>query len=272
MKSGLARSVCGLLGVSILAASQALADPNPVDFTSTGLAPGSINGQEFWSVSVQAPANGGFVVVPGKGLELTDNTGGSHAASYAFQNDNTSPLGRDSFASDTPITTTINFSVVTDSSPKKGRIVGIGWGLFVPVSLNSLPFFAEFSRDSEAGGYRLRFVKESDKTVVEGETSVVISDADLGISADKRESDPLQLSLTQTNVAEPTSWNTVSMLTNLKTKKTFVLKNTITAPGVYKTDDFIRAVVNLRRAGEDGLSSVVISQLDADPAVDPTSQ
>lgn len=62
------------------------------------------------------------------------------------------------------------------------------------------------------------------------------------------------------------------MLTNLKTKKTFALKNTIQAPGVYKLDGLLRGIVNLRRAGEDGLSSVLVTEIDAEPAADPSAQ
>lgn len=248
------------------------AEPNTLEFAKSGLAAGSINGQEGWKVNVQAPANAGFVVAPGKGLELTDNTGGTHAVSYAFLNDRESTLGRDRFDAGMPLSTTINFTIRQEPGPKKGPIVGLGWGLFVPVGPNCLPFSAEFARDTEAGGYKLKFVKHDDKTTVDGETVVVIPEEALGLGDGDAESDPLQLSLTQTNQGTPAEWTTVSMLTNLKTKKNFVLKNTVTAPGVYKTDDFIRAVVNLRRAGEDGLSSVILSQLDADPAVDPSAQ
>jgi hypothetical protein len=144
--------------------------------------------------------------------------------------------------------------------------------LFVPVGPNCLPFFAELARDTNAGGYRLRLVKSSEKTKVEGETVLVVPEAALGFGEGDAESDPLQLSFTLTNQGAKTDWTSVSMLTNLKTNKVFVLKNTLTAPEVYKTDDLIRAIINPRRSGEDGLSSAIITHLDAEATPDPSAQ
>ncbi len=252
--------------------SSAWAEPNPVDFTTASLPAGPLVSQPGWKLNVQAPANADFVVRPGVGLEMTDNTGGSHAASYGFYFDREVPLGRDTFDAGMALTTTANFIVKQEPGPKKGRVLGLGWGLFLPVGPNNMPFFAEFARDTEAGGYRLRFAKAEEQTKVEGESVAVIPEEALGLGPADAESDPLQMSLTLTNLGEKSDWESVTMLTNLKTKKTFVLKNSIKAPAVYKTDDFLRGIVNLRRAGEDGLSSVMITEIDAEPAVDPTAQ
>jgi hypothetical protein len=260
------------LALTLACAGSLLAEPNPVDFTSSSLAAGPLSGEPGWKLNVQAPANANFVIKPGTGLELTDNTGGTHAVAYAFYFDPEIPLGRDTFDAGMPLSTTANFVIKQEPGPKKGRVLALGWGLFLPVGPNNLPFFAEFARDTEAGGYRLRFVKAEENTKVEGETVAIIPEAALGLGPDDAESDPLQLSLTLTNLGEKTDWESVAMLTNLKTKKVFVLRNSIQAPGVYKLDGFLRGIVNLRRAGEDGLSSVTVTEIDAEPAVDPAAQ
>jgi hypothetical protein len=260
------------LALTLACAGPLLGEPNPVDFTSSSLPAGPLSTQPGWKLNVQTPANANFVIKPGAGLELTDNTGGTHAVAYAFYFDPEIPLGRDTFDAGMPLSTTAIFVITQEPGPKKGRMLGLGWGLFLPVGPNNLPFFAEFARDTEAGGYRLRFVKAEEKTQVEGETVVVIPEAALGLGPDDAESDPLQLSLTLTNLGEKTDWESVTMLTNLKTKKVFVLKNSIQAPGVYKLDGLLRGIVNLRRAGEDGLSSVILTEIDAEPAVDPSAQ
>lgn len=258
--------------VLMLFSAAVQAEPNILDFTSGGFEAGSLDGQNGWMVRSQAPANGNLIFTPGTGLVVTPNTGGTHASSYAFVNDRSSPIGRDTFLAGMPISTTINFVLKQEPGPKKGPIVGVGWGLFVPVGPNCLPFFAEISRDTNAGGYRLRLVKTSEKTKAEGETMLIIPESALGFSEGDADSDPLQLSFTLTNQGAKTDWSSVCMLTNLKTNKAFVLKNTITAPEVYKTDDLIRAVINPRRAAEDGLVSVVITNLDAEVTPDPTTQ
>lgn len=260
------------LTAALTIVNSATAEPNPVDFTLASLPEGPFVSQPGWRLNVQSPANANFVIKPGVGLELTDNTGGSHAAAYGFYFDPELPLGRDTFDAGMALTTTANFVIKQEPGPKRGRVLGLGWGLFLPVGPNNVPFFAEFARDTEAGGYRLRFVKAEEKTTVEGESVAVIPEEALGLGASDADSDPLQMSLTLTNLGEKTDWESVTILTNLKTKKSFVLKNTIQAPGVYKTDDFLRGIVNLRRAGEDGLSSVIVTEIDAGPAVDPTAQ
>jgi len=272
MKSPHLRSAWIGLAVALVMAPSAPAEPNPVDFTEAALPEGPLASLPGWKRNVQAPANANFVLKPGAGLELTDNTGGTHAVAYAFYFDPETPLGRDSFDAGMPVSTTANFVIKQQPEPQKGRVLGLGWGLFLPVGLNNLPFFAEFARDADAGGYRLRFVKADEKTRVEGEGVLGVPAEALGLGPDDAESDPLQLSFTLTNLGEKTDWESVTMLTNLKTKKTFVLKNAIQAPGVYKTDDLLRGIVNLRRAGEDGLSSVVVTAIDAEPAVDPAAQ
>lgn len=266
--SVLLRSAAALL----LLASAVHAEPNELDFTADGFEAGSLNGQNGWLVKAQAPANGDFVFTPGKGLVLTPNTAGTHASAFACMNDSSTPFGRDTFTAGTPLSTTINLVIKQEPGPKKGPIVGLGWGLFVPVGPNSLPFFLELARDTNEGGYRLRLAKISEKTKVEGEPILMIPEAALGFEEGDMESDPLQLSFTVTNEGDKADWTTIGMLTNLTTKKVFVLKNTIVAPGVYKTDNFIRGIINSRRGVEDGLSSVVITKLDAEPTPDPISQ
>jgi len=258
--------------LAFLAVGRALAEPNPVDFATTSLPEGPFTSQPGWKINVQAPSNASFVIKPGSGLELTDNTGGTHSVAYGFFYDKEIPTGRDNFTAGMPVWQTVNFTIKQEPGPKKGRILGLGWGLFLPVGPNNLPFFAEFIRDTSEGGYRLKLVKQEEKTTIEGDVIAVIPEDALGLGPTDPESDPLQLSFTLTNLGEKTDWEAVSILTNLKTQKSFVLKNAIKAPGVYKKEDLLRAIVNLRRAGEDGLSSVLISQIDAEPAADPTAQ
>lgn len=256
----------------LLLASAVQAEPNVLDFTTGGFEPGSLEGQNSWMVRAQAPANGNLIFTPGTGVLVTPNTGGTHSAAYAFVNDRSSPIGRDTFLAGLPISTSINLVLKQEPGPKKGPIVGLGWGLFVPVGPNCLPFFFELARDSAAGGYRLRLVKMSEKTTVEGEMTLMIPEAALGFGEGDPDSDPLQFSFTVTNEGAKSDWTTVGMLTNLTTKKAFVLKNTITAPEVYKTDNLIRAIINPRRGVEDGLTSVVITKLDDEVTPDPTVQ
>ena len=113
--------------------------------------------------------------------------------------------------------------------------------------------------------------RQSDKTEVTGDTSVVIPEEALGFK-DSGDSDPLQLSFTLTNQGTPHEWSSVSMLTNLATKKVFILKNTMVAPEVYKANDLVRAIVNHRRFTEDGLDSVIITKLDDEVTPDPSAQ
>lgn len=263
---------CGACVVGLVISGSALAEPNPVDFTSAALSAGPLASQPGWRLNVQAPANANFVIRPGVGLELTDNTGGSHAAAYSYYYDEDIPLGRDTFDAGLPFSTSANFSFKQEPGPKKGRVFGLGWGLFVPVGPNNMPFFAEFARDSASGGYFLRIVKGEENTKIEGETVVTIPEEALGLSPSNPVSDPLQLSLTLTNLGEKSDWEAVTMLANLKTKKTFVLKNAIQAPGVYKLDNLLRGMVNLRRAGEDGLSSVIVTEIDAETVALPSGQ
>lgn len=265
-------SLCGLAAALPLLVSTVRAEPNVLDFTSGGFEAGSLDGQDGWMVRSQAPANGNLIYTPGTGLVVTPNTGGTHASAFAFVNDNSSPIGRDTFLSGLPISITADLLLKQVPGPKKGPVLGLGWGLFVPVGGNCLPFFIELARDSTAVGYRLRLVVLSEKTQVEGETVLEIPEAALGFGEGDAESDPLQLSLTLTNEGSKTDWSTVGMLTNLTTKKAFVLKNTMAAPDIYKTDGFIRAIINPRRGDEDGLTSVVITKLDAEITPDPTAQ
>ena len=260
------------LAVWALVSVAAYAEPNVLDFAAGGFQAGSLDGQESWMVRGQAPSNANFVFTPGFGVSVAPNTAGNHASTYAFLNDKSSPIGRDTFDVGMPISTSVNLVLKQSPGPKKGAIVGLGWGLFVPVGPNCLPFFLELARDSAAGGYRLRLAKSSEKTKVEGETILIIPEAALGFGEGDAESDPLQLSFTVTNEGSKSDWSSVGMLTNLATNKVFVLKNVIAAPEVYKTDDFIRAIINPRRGGEDGLTSVVITKLDADVTPDPTAQ
>lgn len=256
----------------LLLASAVQAEPNALDFTSGGFEAGSLEGQNSWMVRSQAPANGNLIFTPGTGVAVTPNTGGTHASAFAFVNDKSSPIGRDTFLVGMPISITANLVLKQEPGPKKGPILGLGWGLFVPVGPNCVPFFVEFARDTAAGGYRLRLVVLSEKARVEGETVLVIPETALGFGEGDADSDPLQLSFTVTNEGSTTDWSTVGMLTNLTTNKAFVLKNTIAAPDVYKTDDFIRAIINPRRGVEDGLTSVVITKFDAEVTPDPTAQ
>ena len=249
------------------------ADPIPTDFQAknSGCQAGTLHGQNGWNVRVQAPANSGFTVVPGTGLELTPNTGGTHAVAYAFINDKETLVGRDNFPGGMPLSLAVNFVIKWTGPAAKAPILGVGWGLYVPVDMNNLPFAAELVRDSGQGGYRLVLFRQGDKTEVTGETSVAIPEEALGFK-DSGFSDPLQLSFTLTNQGTPHEWSSVSMLTNLATKKVFVLRNTMVAPEVYKTDDLVRAIVNRRRFSEDGLDSVTIIKLDDEVTPDPSAQ
>lgn len=259
------------LSAALLTVGPLRAEPNPVDFTDTSLAAGPLTALPGWKINVQAPANAGFEVRPGSGLALTENTGGTHAASYAFHYDREIPLGRDTFDAGSPLWVTADFVITQQPGPHKGPILGLGWGLFFPVGLNNVPVFAEFARDTAGGGYRLRLAKSGDRTTVSGETVVMIPEEALGLGAGDLVSDPLQMAFFLTNLGEKSEWESVCALTNLTTKKSFLLRNQIKAPGVYKTDDLLRGLINLRRAGEDGLSSVLLLRLDAEPAVDPAA-
>lgn len=258
--------------VGLVISGSALAEPNPVNFTSASLPAGPLDTQPGWRLNVQVPANANFVIRPGAGLELTDNTAGSHAAAYIYFHDEETPLGRDTFDAGLPLSTSANFYFKQEPGPKKGRVFGLGWGLFVPVGPNNMPFFAEFARDTASGGYRLRIVKGEENTKIEGEAVLIIPEEAVGLSPTNSVSDPLQLSLTLTNLGEKSDWEAVTMLANLKTKKSFVLKNAIQAPGVYKIDNFLRGMVNLRRAGEDGLSSVIVTEIDAETPAWPSGR
>ncbi len=234
-----------------------------------GYAAGSLNRNNGWSVANQSPANADFVIKPGVGLLLTPNTGGTQALAYAFVADELVAGSRDRLTEGMPATITANFYLRQAATPPgKGVLFGLGWALFVPAGLNNVPFIATFSRNPEMGGYRLSLTKHSDQTQVTGNTEAGIPEADLGFRDGK--SDPLQLSLTLVNQGEPSQWAGVCMLTNLATKKTFALQNTMTAPGVYKADGLVRAMINFRRAGQDGLDEVVITEIDAEPVPAPT--
>ncbi len=167
-----------------------------------------------------------------------------------------------------PATITANFYIKQSATTGKGGLFGLGWAMYVPAGMNNVPFASVISRSPEMGGYRLSLSKHSDKTQVTGNTEVGIPEADLGFKDGK--SDPLQLSLTLVNQGQPTEWASVCMLTNLATKKTFTLQNTMTAPDVYKADDLVRAIINFRRADQDGLDEVVITEIDAEPVPAPT--
>lgn len=260
--------------VGIVAVSLAIlqADPVTVDLQSktSGYEEGSLNGQNGWVVRVQAPANGDFRVTPGTGMQVVANTGGTHAAAYAFVGDKEATAGHDTFPAGLPTSVSVNFVLKQSQAAAKAAILAVGWGIYLPVGPNNLPFSALFARDSEKGGYLLRLHKQSDKTNVTGETSIVIPETALGFN-DKGESAPLQLSFTLTNDGGPRDWTSISMLTNLVTKQVFVLKNIIVAPEVYKTDNLVRTIVNYRR-GEDGLDYVVLTQIDGEVIPEPTSQ
>ncbi len=246
------------------------ADPFPVNFVSppADYSAGSLNKNNGWSVANQAPANADFVIKPGTGLLVVPNTGGTHALGYAFVADSLIAGSRDRMTEGMPATLTANFYLKQSAATGKGALFGLGWALYVPAGMNNVPFIAAFSRIPEMGGYRLSLVKHSDQTQVTGNTEVGIPEADLGFKDGK--SDPLQLSLTLVNQGQPTEWASVCMLTNLATKKTFTLQNTMTAPGVYKADDLVRALINFRRADQDGLDEVVITEIDAEPVPAPT--
>ena len=258
--------------LSLAAAGLGRAEPNPIDFASGGFQEGPLKGQNGWVVNVQAPANADFVYTPGKGLALTNNSGGTHAASYACFLDKSVPNGRDTFLAGMPISTSVDFVLTQEAGTKKAPILGIGWGQFAPFGPSSVQFFAEFARDTASGGYRLRLVKLSDKTVIDGDAMINIPEAALGLGEGDADSDPLQLSLTLNNEGAAPDWTSICMVTNLATKKAFVLKNTVKAPGAYKTDDLVRGIVNLRRNKEDGLSSIYITKTDAEVVPDPASQ
>jgi len=263
------RSPFFLLAGLALGSLSVRAEPIDVDFQNTSdYHEGSLNGQNGWVVRHQAPANADFVVTPGTGLVLSNNTGGSSAATYAFINDKDNPAGKDNFSSGTPLSFAANFTL-KQGAPARAQVFGLGWGLYNPVDSNNLPFIAELTRDPESGGYRLRLAC-STKTTVTGETIAKIPEADLGFKP-TGESDPLQLSLTLTCQGKASDWTSVCMLTNLATGKAFVLKNTLVAPEVYKMNELLRGLVNYRR-NADGLESVVITRLDAEVTPDPAAQ
>ncbi len=272
--NGFSSGVAAVWTAGIITVSLAIlqADPVPVDFQSksSGYEEGSLNGQNGWAVRVQAPANGDFKVMPGAGMQVVANSGGTHAPAYAFVGDKEATAGRDTFPAGMPTSVSVNFTLKQGAASGKAPILAVGWGLYLPVGPNNLPFCALFARDSEKGGYTLRLHKQSEKTSVTGETSVIIPDSALGFN-DKGESAPLQLSFTLTNDGGPKDWTSISMLTNLATKQVFVLKNILVAPEVYKTDDLVRAIVNYRR-GEDGLETVTLTQIDGEVIPEPTSQ
>lgn len=256
------------VGLTVLTAT---AEPIVVDFQNgSDYGEGSLGGQGGWVIQRQAPANADFVVTPGTGLVLSNNTGGTHAPAFAFINDKDASAGKDDFSSGAPVSFSANFTL-KQGSPARAQILGLGWGLYNPVGQNNMPFIAELARDpEESGGYRLRLVRSA-KTRAEGETIAKISEADLGFKP-TGESDPLQISLTLTNQGKPSDWISVCMLTNLATGKAFILKNTLSAPEVYKMNELLRALVNYRRNNADGLDSVVITKLDAEVTPDPTAQ
>jgi len=255
---------------SLVFAGVVNADPYPVNFVSppSEFSAGSLNKNNGWIVANQAPANADFVIKPGSGLFVMPNTGGTSALAYAFVADSLIAGPRDRMTEGMPATFTANFYLKQAAATGKGALFGLGWALYVPAGMNNVPFISVFSRYPEMGGYRLSLSKHSDKTQVTGNTEVGIPEADLGFKDGR--SDPLQLSLTLVNLGKPSEWASVCMLTNLATKKTFALQNTMIAPDVYKADDLIRTLVNFRRAGQDGLDEVVITEIDAEPVPAPT--
>jgi hypothetical protein len=246
------------------------ADPYPVNFVTppSEFVAGSLEKNNGWKVAVQSPANGDFVIQPGVGLLLMPNTGGTHALAYAFLADSLIAGGRDRISEGMPATFTANFFLKQSGATGKGALIGLGWALFLPAGMNNVPFIATFSRSPEMGGYRLGLSKHSDQTQITGGTEAGIPEAELGFKDGK--SDPLQLSMTLVNMGRPSEWASVCMLTNLRTQKTFTLQNTMSAPGVYKADDLIRTIINFRRADQDGLDAVVVTELDAEPVPAPT--
>lgn len=261
--------LCAVLSALVFA-GVVNADPYPVNFVTPPpeFSAGSLDKNNGWRVANQSPANGDFVIQPGVGLMVVPNTGGSHALAYAFLADELIAGGRDRSSEGMPSTFTANFFLKQSSAAGKGALLGLGWALFIPAGMNNVPFIATFSRHPEMGGYRLSLGKHSDQTQITGAAEVGIPEADLGFKDGK--SDPLQLSLTLVNMGQPSEWASVCMLTNLTTKKTFTLQNTMNAPGVYKADDLIRTIINFRRAGQDGLDAVVVTEIDAEPVPAPT--
>jgi len=258
-----------LLGL-LLGSALLHAEPNTIDFTDkgSGFQDGSLKGQHSLSVGTQAPGNGDFVYVSGTGVLLKENRGGDHGSAFLYSTGTDSPEGRDTFDAGMAQSIAINFILTESGSTAKKSIVGLGWGIFIPVGPNCLPFHLAFMRDTEAGGYKLKIITDG-KTQVEDEPFAAIPASALGLdpAKGKMTSDPLQLSLTLTNESDKTEWSSVGQLTNLTTHAVFKLKSRMTKAGYYKLGNLIRTVVNARRLDDDGLSSVVITKLD--PEVTP---
>ncbi|CAN5344567.1 hypothetical protein BH09VER1_BH09VER1_27810 [soil metagenome] len=269
----------GCLAAFSLLATWVQAEPNPINFTdqSAGFKNGSLKGQSDWAVFVQPTYSGDFVFVSGTGVSLKQSASGAGFA-YAFMFSKDLPAGKDTFQPGDAMTITADFFVV-EARPDGGTgggILGLGWGQYAPVGSNNMPFGADLTRAPGDAGYKLNF-RTITKGQVGGDTSIAIPSAALGIDsgANHPTSDPLQLSFTLTQTdGERKEWSSVAILTNLKTKKSVVLKNSVTGvTTVYSTENLVRAYVDERTAAsDDHLSSVIITKIDQDPAVDPLAQ
>lgn len=259
-----------LLGGSLLQA-----DPNSINFADkrSGYQDGSLKGQNGFAIFAQAPGNGDFVYASGTGVMLKENRTSAQLYAYLFATGTDTPEGRDTFEPGLAQSISVNFILTQNTATGKKSVLGLGWGLYVPVGPNNLPFHLALLRDTAAGGYKLQIIKD-EKTQVAGDPFLVIPESALGLDRDKGKttSDPLQLSLTLNNEGDKSEWSTVGQLTNLKTHAVFDLKNTMTKAGYYKIDHLIRTVINPRRMDDDGLASVVITQLDPDVTPTPPTQ
>lgn len=259
----------------LLGGSSLQADPNPVNFADKhgGYQDGSLKGQNGFTIFAQSPANGDFIFVSGTGVTLKGNSGGDHGYAYLFFTGTDTPEGKDNFVPGLAQSLAVNFVLTQTTASAKKSVLGLGWGIYIPVGPNNMPFHLAFLRDTEAGGYKLQILK-NEKTEVSGDPFLIIPEAALGLdpSKGKTTSDPLQLSLTLNNEGDKFEWSTVGQLTNLKTHAVFDLKNSLKKAGYYKTDHLIRTVINPRHLEDDGLESVVITQLDPDVTPQPPSQ
>ncbi len=268
-----------LLSAFLLVAGWVQAEPNPINFADPagGFEAGSLNGQNGWAVFVQPAYNGDFLFVSGTGVSLKQSASGAGFA-YAYMFSKDLPVGRDTFKPGDAMTITADFFLVEGPGDggKGGGILGLGWGQYAPVGANNMPFSADLTRAPGPDGYKLNFHTNT-KGNVGGEASVSIPAAALGIDAAKNRpsSDPLQLTFTLTQTdGERKEWSSVAILTNLKTKKSVVLKNSVTDVNtIYSTGNLVRTYVDERTAYlNDNLTSVILTKIDQDPIVDPLVQ
>jgi len=263
----------------LLALSPLRADPNPINFTdpACGFHNGSLRGQNEWAISGPSAAGGDFVFASGTGVDLPPGTSGSVFA-YACLASKENPGARDTLAPGEARTIAVNLVLTEgDEKPERpGGIVGMGWAHYVPVSGNNMPFIAELSRAPQGGGYQLG-LRNASKGQVSGPATLAIPAAALGFNsaAGRSTSDPLQFSFTLTQAdGERKDWNSLVILTNLKTQKSFLLKNEVSgASTIYSAQNMLRTIVNERTsASPDGLRSAVLTALDPILAVDPLTQ